>query len=226
MKRHTQLPNRARAFVLLTALMMSLIPGLAVAQSSGRRGIGAVEFIDGNVSINGVFADFGQVVEFGDWVQTGPNSAVDIVFDRANIFRLGENTVATIEIGAARQSVNLKFGSFSAVFDRLRTLTGNGTFDVRTPTVAGGVRGTTFYFRVLDQDTTYVCSCNGTLDLDAHGPGESFLNSAVQHSARYFRAVDGTVVVETAPLIHHSSDSLDAVADQIGVTIPWGSMPE
>jgi len=206
--------------------MVSLSPGPAVAQSSGQRGIGTVEFIDGDVTINGVFADFGQVVESGDWVQTGPNSAVDIVFDRANIFRLGENTVATIEIGTARQSVNLKFGSLSAVFDRLRTLTGNGTFDVRTPTVAGGVRGTTFYFRVLDQETTYVCSCNGTLDLDAHGPGESFLNSAVQHSARYFRRDDESVVVEIAPPIYHSDESLNAVADQIGVTIPWGSMPE
>ncbi|MEE8440323.1 MAG: FecR domain-containing protein [Spirochaetia bacterium] len=226
MTRCSQLPIRAGVFAVLAGLMVSMIPGTVAAQSAGRRGIGIVEFIDGEVTINGMPADFGHVVEFGDWVQTGPDSSVDIVFDRSNIFRLGENTVATIEIGSARQSVNLKFGSFSAVFDRLRTLTGNGTFDVVTSTTVSGVRGTTFFLRVLDRDTTYVCSCNGTLELQSPGSVEGFLHSAVQHSARYFRQ-DGTlVVVEVAPLIYHSDESLNAVADQIGVTIPWGSMPE
>ena len=226
MKRQIQEPTHGRVFAFLVALMVCIIPGTLMAQSAGQRGIGIIEFIDGEVSINGIPADFGQIVEFGDWVQTGPDSSVDIVFDRANIFRLGQNTVAAIEIGATRQSVDLKFGSFAAVFDRLRTLTGNGTFDVRTPTASAGVRGTTFFFRVFDRDLTYVCACNGTLELEAHGSGDSFLDSAVRHSAHYFREVDGTVVVEVAPETFHSSESLNAVADQIGVTIPWGSMPE
>jgi len=201
-----------------------LVSGAAWGQSSGQRGIGTVEFVDGNVTINGVPADFGQVVGYGDWVQTGPDSSIDIVFDRANIFRLGENTVATIEIGTTRQTVDLKFGSFAAVFDRLRTLSGNGTFDVRAPTVAGGVRGTSFFFRVLDRDTTYVCTCNGTLELAASG-AESFRESAPEHAAHYFRNVGGSVSVETAPLVFHSNESLNAIAEVVGVSVPWGSLP-
>lgn len=196
------------------------------AQAGGQPGLGTVDFVDGEVTINGVEADFGQTVGFGDWVQTGPGAAVDIVFDRANIFRLGENTVAVIEIGTTRQRVDVKYGSLSAVFDRLRTLTGAGTFDLTTPTVAGGVRGTTFFIRVIDRDDSYVCTCNGTLELEPLGSDEPFLDSAVEHSAHTFRKVDGTIVVETAPLIYHSSETLDRVADRIGVTIPWGSLPE
>jgi hypothetical protein len=226
MNRHTHPARRARVVTLLAVLMVTIIPGALVAQTSGRGGLGVVEFLDGDVKINGVPADFGQVVEYGDWAQTGPDSSVDIVFDGANVFRLGENTVASIEIGTARQSVDLKHGSFAAVFDRLRTLSGRGTFDVRTPTVVGGVRGTSFFVRVVDSATTYVCTCNGTLELDALGSDGSFLETAAAHSAHYFRETDGTVDVEAAPMSFHSSDSLNKVADIIDVTVPWGSLPE
>lgn len=218
--------NRASVLALFVVLLVMGLPATLVAQVAGQRGTGVVEFLDGDVMINGAPADFGQAVEFGDWVQTGPDSSVDIVFDRVNIFRLGENTVAAIEIGTSRQSVDLKFGSLAAVFDRLRTLSGRGTFDVRTPAMAGGVRGTSFFFRVLDSETTYACTCNGTLELEAHGSGEAFLDSAVEHSAHYFRESGGTVSVETAPLAYHNSQSLDEVADVINVTIPWGSLPK
>jgi FecR protein len=226
MKTHNHLADRTRVVALSIALVLSVVPVIVVAQNSTQPGIGIVEFLDGDVAINGVPADFGQLVEFGDWVQTGPDSLVDIVFDRANIFRLGENTVATIEIGTTRQSVNLRYGSLAAVFNRLRTLSGRGTFAVRTPTVAGGVRGTSFFIRVIDSTTTYVCACNGTLELDPEGPSEAFLDSATDHSAHYFRESNGTVTVQTAPLVYHSSEGLNKIADQIGVTIPWGTLPE
>jgi len=192
---------------------------------SQQTGLGTVSYLEGDVRINGVPADFGDDVAFGDRVQTGPDGAVDIVFDRNNVFRLGSNTVAVIEIGATRQSVDLKFGTFAAVFSRLRTLSGNGTFDVTTPTVAGGVRGTSFFFRVIDRDTTYVCTCNGTLALEATGETSPTLDSAVEHSAHVFRNVDGEVVMESADKLYHTNESLNQLAATIGLTIPWGSMP-
>jgi hypothetical protein len=216
-----------RKAIVIGAVLIALllVAGPAVAQTPGRAS-GVVEFVDGDVRINGVMADFGQVVQFGDWVQTGPGASIDIVFDRANIFRLGENTVAVIEIGSSSQRVDLRYGTFAAVFDRVRTLSGRGTFDVRTPTAVAGVRGTSFFLRVLDRETTYVCTCNGTLDLDPHGDAASFLDSAPQHSAHYFREVDGAVTVEVAPQIYHDNDTLNVLADVIDVTIPWGSLPQ
>lgn len=216
-----QFPARG---LVLAALLAILLPVLIGAQQSD--GLGTVDYLEGDVRINGVLADFGDTVAFGDRVQTGPDGSIDIVFDRNNIFRLGSNTVAVIEIGATRQKVDLQFGTVSAVFNRLRTLAGDGTFGVTTQTVAGGVRGTSFFFRVLDRDTTYVCVCNGALELDPNGDLDPFVNSAVAHSASYFRNVDGEVVVETAAELFHSSESLNVVADRIDATIPWGSVPE
>lgn len=208
---------------LFVAVFCVVFPLALVAQNAG---LGTVEYLEGEVRINGVQADFGDTVAFGDRVLTGPDGFVDIVFDRSNVFRLGSNTVAVIEIGAARQNVDLQFGSFAAVFNRLRTLTGTSTFGVETQTVVGGVRGTSFFFRVLDRDTTYVCTCNGSLALDPADEANSFIDSAVEHSAHYFRNIDGEIVRESAPETFHSNESLNEVAGRIGAEIPWGSMPE
>ncbi|MFP4378055.1 MAG: FecR domain-containing protein, partial [Spirochaetales bacterium] len=167
--------KRVEPFLLVFLLI--LIPVVAIAQSGP--GIGRVEFVDGDVRINGELATFGHEVGLGDWVETGPNSTIEIVFDRGNIFELGPNTVAKLDLGEARQQVDLKFGTLSAVFERVRTLSGRGTFDVRTSTAVAGVRGTTFFLRVIDGETTYVCTCNGSLEL-MPGNGNPFVETAAE----------------------------------------------
>jgi hypothetical protein len=212
-----------RSIVFAVLLIVVLV--LPVAAQSGP-GVGEVQFLDGQVRINGQEAFFGQAVSLGDWVETGPDSAVDIVFDGANVFRLGENTVAVLNLGESRQQVDLRFGTFSAVFDRVRTLSGRGTFDVQGPTTVAGVRGTSFFIRVVDSATTYVCTCNGTLELSPSA-GNPFIESAAEHSAYFFRAAEGGAVnVETAGELYHSNDSLNTIAESIGVEIPWGDLPE
>ena len=206
------------------ALLFVGVATVAVGQVSSP-GRGTIEYFEGDVRMNGVPVDFGQLVGQGDWIQTGPGARVEVVFDRANVFQLGENTVAVIELSQSAQRVDLKTGSFAAVFDRVRTLAGRGSFEIRSPTTAGGVRGTSFFFRVLDRDTTYVCTCNGSLHLSPFG-GESFLESAVAHSAYYFRRDGRLVTVEQAPEIFHSTDSLNRLAALIEVEIPWGRLPE
>ena len=172
--------------------------------------------------INGAQADFGQAVYAGDFVQTGPASYVDIVFDRVNIFRLGANTVAILDIGAARQEVELKFGTMAAVFDRLSVATG---FSVRTPTTTAGVRGTAFFLRVIDNSTVYQCTCNGSVHLHADG-NEEFVETAAEHSAYYFTESDNVVSVRSAGELYHTNDGLNELAAVISVTIPWGSISE
>jgi len=210
-----------------TAIVILLLAGMvATVGAQTGSGLGTIEFLEGDVRVNGRPADFGLQVEDGDWIQTGPNASADVVFDRANVFRLGPNTVAQLNLDRSRQEVDLKFGSMAAVFDQVRTLSGRGTFDIRTPTSVAGVRGTSFFLRVLDRETTYVCTCNGTLELSPFGR-ESFLESATRHSAYFFRqADDGSVTVERGTEAYHSTESLNRIADSIGVSIPWGELPD
>jgi hypothetical protein len=207
--------TRTTVIAIALALLVTLTAGAQTAT-------GVVDFVQGDVRVNGVPVDFGDAVGAGDWVQTGEDGQIDVVFDRRNIFRLGPNTVAVLNLGDRTQNVDLKTGTFAAVFDRVRTLAGRGTFDVTTPTAAGGVRGTSFFMRVVDRDTTYVCTCNGTLEYTPFGAG-SFLDSATAHSAFLMvRNDDGTVSVERSVEQYHNSDSLNIVAERIDVVIPWG----
>ena len=202
----------------LAVLMVVVLSGAALAQTAApSRGV--VEYLEGDVHINGVPAEFGQQVYMGDWVQTGRSSYVDVVFDRLNIFRLGENTVATLELGTARQEVDLKFGTFAAVLSRVAAA--GGGFNVRTPTTVAGVRGTSFFVRVIDSSTTYQCTCNGSVHLHPED-GDEFVETAAEHSAYLFTESEGVVSVRSAAELYHSSSSLDELAAEIGVTIPWG----
>jgi hypothetical protein len=206
----------------VTVLFFLFTCSLLFAQSSP--GVGEVQFLDGDVRINGRQAVLGQEVSLGDWVETGTDSSVDIVFDGRNIFRLGESTVAVLNLGESRQQVDLRFGTFSAVFDRVRTLSGRGTFDIQSQTTVAGVRGTSFFMRVVDRATTYVCTCNGILEITPTN-ANPFIESAAEHSAYFFRQTEGTVAIESAEELYHDNESLNALAASIGVEIPWGELP-
>lgn len=208
-------------YTIIVLLLFGIVAP-AVAQRSVGALVGVVEYVEGEVTIDGVVADFGQEVPIGAWVQSGPGSRVDIVFDRVNIFRLGENTVAVVSIGDGRQDVDLRTGTLAAVFDRVRRLSGDEGFNVRTPTVVGGVRGTSFFFKVNSRDETYVCTCNGTIDWHSVGGEHSFQVAAPEHEAYLFRSTADGVEVEQSTLIYHDNDSLNQLAEQTNVTIPWG----
>ena len=180
------------------------------------------------VLVNGAAADFGHMIELGDRVQTGPGASVEIVFDRQNIFRLGENTVAILNVDENIRSVEVRTGIFNAVFDRLRAIGGQDAprFSLRTPTVVGGVRGTSFYTRVIDDDTTYVCVCNGSVE--AEGVDDNRVKTtiaAAEHEAYMFRRNGDVVTMENADVIYHANEDMDYLADKIEVAIPWGVIP-
>ena len=127
-----------KAFSTLCVLVLLLVG--VIPSAVGQENQGVVEYLEGEVLINGRVADFGDPVEPGARVQTGPGAALEIVFSERNIFRLGENTVATLHIDGEIRRVDVRRGFFLAVFDRLQTIGSgnNAQFQLRTPTAVGG----------------------------------------------------------------------------------------
>lgn len=215
--------NRTLIHVVFVGLLLGVaVP--AAAQTGSSRLVGIVEFVQGDVSIDGRPADFGQEVPLGAWVQCGPSSRVDIVFDSVNVFRLGENTVAEINIGRERQDISLRFGTLAAVFDRVRKIGGQEAIRVRTPTAVGAVRGTAFFYKVINSTETYVCTCNGTIEWDDTHGDHPFTVSAPNHEAYLFTDTGDGIAVTQSELLYHSSDALDDVAAVVDITVPWGSL--
>ncbi len=221
---------------LITAFLFTIIatPLLWSAGSGESRDRGAtdpaqqiearVAYLEGSVRINGVVAEVGQTVPIGSKVRTIGQSYCTIIFGEKNIFRIEPNTLTRLWIGTKESKIDITRGSIDAVFNRLKSLKGGDDFRISTPSAVAGVRGTVFYIKVEDPETTYVCTCHGTLH--QHGADESAESgkevTSYHHKAfRYIRSGEKTKV-EQATLEYHSDEAMDGIAELIGVEIPWG----
>jgi hypothetical protein len=161
-------------------------------------------------------------VPFGATVKTDKDSICEITFRQRNVIRLEELTSFVFNPGNLQVGSVLRQGSLSLVLKNLlKGGTGDKSFYVRTPTATAGVRGTSFYMKVEDPTTTYVCLCNGVLRLD-DGTLVMGIDIESAHHASY-RVIDkgGPPSIEKAPMLYHTDESMQAVAGKIGYTIDW-----
>ena len=94
--------------------------------------------------------------------------------------------------------MSLKKGGLSAVLRKLEQVAGSDSFRVSTATAITGVRGTSFSIWA-DDNSTYVCACNGTVrTIDSKGNNELTIAAA-----------------------HHSDASMESLASRIGEKIDW-----
>ena len=202
------------------------------ARSSGdAAGVGAapaedlrpvrVEFLVGEVTINGDPAEIGDPVPAGAEIVTGPQGRVEIVFGSGNIIEIRAATELTLDTANPANGIDLRRGQFAAVFDRLETIGmgRNDTFAVQTPATVAGVRGTAFFVAVESDDQTYVCTCNGTLNFGDDG---ELSVTAARHEAYRFVADGQTARRIPAPEIYHTTDEFNRLAEAVDVTIEWG----
>ena len=143
-----------------------------------------IEYFDGEVTIlrgdEEFFAEFGDLLDPGDRVSTGPSSvAVIQLNDRAQI-KLRENTQIWIDAVVERAtSVSLDTGG---VFARVARVTGlstgrNESFRITTPSVVAGVRGTEFFVAygrtIEDQPDLWLCVNEGSVEVAVPTTGQS-----------------------------------------------------
>ncbi len=180
-----------------------------------------LEYAEGNVRINGVDAELGQDVPFGASIQTGEDSYGEISIGTGNIFRVQSNTVAVLELDSESLEIDLKFGAVGAVFDKIDSVVSGGSAKVATPTAVAGVRGMAFFVNAEDLETTYICTCNGTLYItDAGGDAEQSVESG-HHTAFRFTRDGATYSVESSVLIYHDDEYMERLAESVEVSIDW-----
>jgi len=181
-----------------------------------------VSFLQGEVTINGQTAEEGESVPIGARIETGSNSFVEITFGRQNIFRVEAETITTVSIGQTDRRIQIEKGSIDAVFERLGMITNNDQFRVETPSVVAGIRGTVFYIKVEQPDTTYLCTCHGTVHQQASDGTVEKDITAYHHKAYRYIKTDTGIHIETGSLIYHDDQSMQRLGEKIGVKIPWG----
>ena len=205
------------AFLVLAAAFLAL-PGAAFAAASQ----GAITYLEGAVTIDAASASIGDVIPSGATVKTDRDSLCEITFRQRNVIRLGEQTSFVFNPGNLQVGSVLRQGSLTLVLKNLVSGgAGDHSFYVRTPTAAAGVRGTSFFMKVEDASTTYVCLCNGVLRLDDGTLVKGIDIEAAHHASYRVTDKDGSVSIDKAPMLYHTDQDMEALAGKIGYTIDW-----
>ena len=212
-------------------VILVIIAGAAVsfAQSEAdfhNESIAVLSYMEGDVRVEGRPASLGQRVPFGAMVQCGADALAEISFGNRNIMRVEENTVVQIEIGRDVHRASLQTGRVASVVEGLAGLGDRrrSRFFFFFSASVAGVRGTAFFAAVEGPNASYICTCNGELDMETVD-GQRETVQAARHIARRFVGVaGGGVEIEEAPLLYHSDEDMDSLAAKVGYTIPWDGM--
>ncbi len=187
-------------------------------QVSGNSNKGILAYYEGTVFINDIPGDIGDEVTSSDTLRTGEESYCEVVFGDSNVFSLEENTVTRINWD--NSDIQLKKGAISAVFTKLdKFLNDDKDFTISTTSTVAGIRGTVFFIKVEDEENTYLCICNGKLNITKRN--EILSVSSAHHKAYRFTKVNDSVTTTNAKMLYHDDDKMEKVAKRIEYTIPW-----
>lgn len=155
--------------LLVSAAVLLLVAAPVFAED------GFIEYVDGEVEITGpagtVDAEFGMVVTNGNVVTTGPAGVAIVRLNDRSQVKLRENTQLRIDSVSEQAAVTLNTGG---VFARVARRTVGAarrvvSFEVRTPSVVAGVRGTEFFVAygraVENEPDLWLCVNEGSVEV-------------------------------------------------------------
>jgi len=209
-------------------LLILLVPMLVSCGPSKKKGIeekplisGRILTAEGDVRVNRLPAESGSPISDGSTISTGPDSYCEIEFLKGNIIRIDRDTLITLSF--AESAMILKKGSAAGVLRNLTLLMlgANKAFNIESGSVVAGIRGTTFYVRREDPDTTYFCLCNGTVTVSDSKQQLTQPLQAVHHSALRIRDVNGRLEMSRAEMEYHDDMFMEDLAGKIGQTMDW-----
>lgn len=182
---------------LSVLLLLSALP-LAAQEVAA-----TIEYLEGAVDIEraGVLepADFGSTLDGEDLVITGPDGLAIVTLAGGTEIKLrGGTTVAIGSLGRG-PGVELRAGGLFA--RTTRAVGGGRAFEVRTPTVVAGVRGTEFFVSygrtIEEQPDIWLCVNEGSVEVEVirtnqttlvrEGEGVNILGGTRATDPRFFQ---------------------------------------
>ena len=184
---------------------------------------GEISYTEGTVLLNGIKAEIGDSVTNGDNIITEADSVCEVVFNERNIIQIGADSLFSIG-SSSSIDFSLEKGSLAAVADKLNKIAAmKERLVVKTPSAVMGIRGTLFFIKVEDENSSYLCVCRGKANT-YNGEGKSRkLIEADHHKATRFIRSGGSFKRESAGLLYHDDASMEKLAEKIGIDVEWGS---
>ena len=94
---------------------------------------------------------------------------------------------------------------------------------MNTPSAVMGIRGTLFFIKVEGEDKSYLCLCKGKASTyKGDGSSRRVLEADHHKATRFIRSGD-SYKRESAGLLYHDDESMERLAEKIGIKVVWGS---
>ncbi len=225
---HPSRRRLVRALLLASATPVSLLSLIGQGRAmSDLPIVEGVQVFSGDVTINGVPVQAGQLIRAGDVVRTGGgDSHVTIVIGQ-HAYLLRENSeiefsfedIAEGEASALSGSIDVVTGAMLAVFAK-------SNVEITTPLATIGIRGTACYVDSAEEKT-YICVCYGTGDFFTARDRHFLETVTTSHhdEPRYIYPPGGTLAIEKAPVIDHTNDELRMLEALVNRRPPFDDLP-
>ena len=122
-----------------------------------------------------------------------------------------------------QKSVELKSGAIANVLKKL-TKTDKSLFRIKTPTALAAIRGTSFFVKVEDQAKTYICDCNGVIQVSDISGDNSRAVEASHHKGMRIVKTGSGFKLHDAGMLYHTDADIEDIAEKIGVVIDWSTI--
>lgn len=164
--------------------------------------------VQGTVTMDGQAVEMGTEIPTTAEIKTEEDGYAVITLVRGGITEIRAKTV--VQIGtSARKEISLKL-VIGALWSFLPS---SSSYEVETSNAVAGVRGTVFYTETRNGKASYICSCDGDVELQAQNP-KSFkkvVKSSMEHKASIFRTRGKRQRVRRAKRLNHTDAQKDAL---------------
>lgn len=184
-------------------------------------------YAEGTVTMNGRPISVGDAIAPDAVLETGKDSLAEIVFNDKNAIRMGQLTLLTLDIATLSRALTVERGTLTAVLRKIDAVSG-GNLKVRTPSLVAGVRGTSLCVWVAkDGAQTYLCCCNGAIEVAPTDGAPAKETQATHHSAVLYAGVGADSKEVPVPADfdpRHDDEDLESLASRIGETMDWTTL--
>ncbi|MGE0083250.1 MAG: hypothetical protein AB7S75_02385 [Desulfococcaceae bacterium] len=178
--------------------------------------------IKGDVRLNGIPAQVGAVVKYGDTVTTGQPESRAVFVVGQDAYLLRENTHVEIRSADMKEQtadfLRVVRGKMLAVF-------GKGNKRIEMPTAIAGIRGTGMYTEA-EPERTYICTCYGVFDIhpvNKPEQGEHLIARHHEYPRYIYASGDTQKIISPAPMINHTDAELILLESLVGRKPPFAT---
>lgn len=190
------------ASVLASLCVLPAQAGKKPASADPKAEVRVVSVAGGTLKSGGKPVSAGALVAQGSELRLDAGRAV---LDFGGEGRVQLNGPAALTVGARR--LTLSEGGLLSVMSRLK-----GRYAVATPAAVAAVRGTEFYIEARKDGATYLCLCEGAVEVTG-GRGAKYSQSfeSKHHLSAVFTRDGRTLKRSEAPMLSHQDADIEAL---------------